>query len=139
MDNLMLACSRHHNLVHQKGWTVKRLHNGEVHVTARSDDGAKTFAYSGDTEWTDALLPIAKDADLFICECYAYAGTITGHLTWETLKPRLADLEARQITQVLAPGERDRYGCGSLYSAQRLPGSNPTPSPRPRTPTGRPP
>ena len=55
------------------------------------------FAYSGDTEWTDALLPIAKGVDLFIAECYAYAGTkITGHMSWEILKSRLADLGARQ-------------------------------------------
>ena len=78
--------------------TAEVIHRSGAPSTAlRLSDGARTFAYSGDTEWTAALLPIAKDADLFICECYAYAGTITGHLTWETLKPRLADLGARQI------------------------------------------
>ena len=59
--------------------------------------GERTFAYSGDTEWTDALLPIARDADLFICECYAYAGKLTGHMSWEILKARLDDLRARQV------------------------------------------
>ena len=29
------------------------------------------------------------DADLFIGECYAYAGKITGHMSWEILKARL--------------------------------------------------
>ena len=78
--------------------TAEVIHQSGAPSTAlRLSDGTTTFAYSGDTEWTDALLPIAKDADLFICECYAYAGRITGHITWETLKPRLADLRARQI------------------------------------------
>jgi ribonuclease BN (tRNA processing enzyme) len=78
--------------------TAEVIHQSGAPSTAlRLSDGMTTFAYSGDTEWTDALLPIAKDADLFICECYAYAGRITGHITWETLKPRLADLRARQI------------------------------------------
>jgi ribonuclease BN (tRNA processing enzyme) len=78
--------------------TAEVIHQSGAPSTAlRLSDGTKTFAYSGDTEWTDALLPIAKDADLFICECYAYAGTITGHLTWEMLKPRLADLRARRV------------------------------------------
>ena len=78
--------------------TAEVIHQSGAPSTAlRLSDGTKTFAYSGDTEWTDALLPIAKDADLFVCECYAYAGTITGHLTWETLKPRLADLGARRV------------------------------------------
>ena len=78
--------------------TAEVIHQSGAPSTAlRLSDGIKTFAYSGDTEWTDALLPIAKDADLFICECYAYAGMITGHITWETLKPKLAELHARQV------------------------------------------
>jgi ribonuclease BN (tRNA processing enzyme) len=78
--------------------TTEVIHQSGAPSTAlRLSDGVKTFAYSGDTEWTDALLPIARDADLFICECYAYAGTITGHITWETLKPKLAVLRARQV------------------------------------------
>ena len=78
--------------------TAEVIHQSGAPSTAlRLSDSKKTFAYSGDTEWTDALLPIAKDADLFICECYAYAGTITGHITWEALKPRLADLRAHRV------------------------------------------
>jgi phosphoribosyl 1,2-cyclic phosphodiesterase len=42
-------------------------------------------------------LPVAVGADLFICECYAYAGKITGHITWEILQARLADLRAKRI------------------------------------------
>ena len=78
--------------------TAEVIHQSGAPSTAlRLSDGSKTFAYSGDTEWTDALLPIAKDADLFICECYAYAGRVAGHLTWETLKPHLAELGARRV------------------------------------------
>lgn len=71
--------------------------SGAPSTALRLSDGEKTFAYSGDTEWTDALLPIAREADLFICECYAFEGTkISGHMSWEVLKPRLADLGARR-------------------------------------------
>ena len=59
-------------------------------------DGDKTFAYSGDTEWTDALLPIARDADLFVCECYGHAGRLTGHLSFETLRDKLGVLGAKR-------------------------------------------
>jgi ribonuclease BN (tRNA processing enzyme) len=78
--------------------TAEVVHQSGAPSTAlRLSDGEKVFAYSGDTEWTDALLPIAKDADLFVCECYAYAGTkITGHMSWEILKTKLADLGAKQ-------------------------------------------
>ena len=45
----------------------------------------------------EVLLSIAKDADLFIVECYKYSGKPAGHLTWEILKPRLADLRAQRV------------------------------------------
>jgi ribonuclease BN (tRNA processing enzyme) len=78
--------------------TAEVIHQSGAPSTAlRLSDGQSCFAYSGDTEWTDALLPIAAGADLFVCECYAYSGRLTGHMIWETLKDRLADLRARQI------------------------------------------
>jgi ribonuclease BN (tRNA processing enzyme) len=78
--------------------TAEVIHQSGAPSTAlRLSDGVKTFAYSGDTEWTDVLLGVAQEADLFICECYGFAGKLTGHMSWEILKPRLADLKARQI------------------------------------------
>lgn len=78
--------------------TTEVVHQSGAPSTAlRLSDGAKIFAYSGDTEWTEALLPIAKGADLFICECYAYTGKLTGHMVWEVLKARVADLGARRM------------------------------------------
>jgi ribonuclease BN (tRNA processing enzyme) len=77
--------------------TAEVIHQSGAPSTAlRLNDGEKTFAYSGDTEWTDALLPIARGADLFVCECYAYAGKLTGHLTWEILQPKLSALAAKR-------------------------------------------
>jgi ribonuclease BN (tRNA processing enzyme) len=78
--------------------TAEVIHRSGAPSTAlRLSDGEKLFAYSGDTEWTDALLSIADGADLFVCECYGYSGRLTGHLSWEILKPRLPDLRARRI------------------------------------------
>lgn len=79
--------------------TAEVIHQSGAPSTAlRLTDGERTFAYSGDTEWTDALLPIARDADLFLCECYAYEGTkISGHMSWEIIKARMADFGARRL------------------------------------------
>ena len=79
--------------------TAEVIHQSGAPSTAlRLSDGEKTFAYSGDTEWTKALLPIAADANLFVCECYAFAGTkITGHMSWEILKTKIPALRARQL------------------------------------------
>jgi ribonuclease BN (tRNA processing enzyme) len=77
--------------------TAEVVHQSGAPSTAlRLSDGDKTFAFSGDTEWTDALLPIANGADLFICECYAYAGKMTGHISWEILKLKIPDLRAER-------------------------------------------
>jgi ribonuclease BN (tRNA processing enzyme) len=78
--------------------TAEVIHQSGAPSTAlRLSDGRTIFAYSGDTEWTDALLPIARSADLFICECYNDSGKLTGHISWETLKSRLPDFSSRQV------------------------------------------
>jgi ribonuclease BN (tRNA processing enzyme) len=78
--------------------TAEVIHQSGAPSTAvRLSDGRHVLAYSGDTEWTDALLSIADGADLFIVECYEHARLMTGHMTWSVLKPRLADFHARRI------------------------------------------
>ena len=78
--------------------TVEVVHQSGAPSTAlRIADGERLFAYSGDTAWTDALTGVADGADLFIVECYGYAGTLKGHLSWEILKPKLPSLRAKRI------------------------------------------
>jgi ribonuclease BN (tRNA processing enzyme) len=78
--------------------TTEVIHQSGAPSTAlRLSDGERIFAYSGDTEWTDALLPVAADADLFVCECYAYAGKLTGHMSWEILQTKIGDLRAKRL------------------------------------------
>jgi ribonuclease BN (tRNA processing enzyme) len=78
--------------------TAEVIHQSGAPSTAlRLDDGRSVLAYSGDTEWTDALIPIADGADLFIVECYEHARIVAGHNTWSVLKDRLPDLRARRI------------------------------------------
>jgi ribonuclease BN (tRNA processing enzyme) len=71
--------------------------SGAPSTALRVTDGKTLLAYSGDTQWTDALLPVAAGADLFIVECYEYERELTGHMNWITIKRRLADLAARRV------------------------------------------
>ncbi len=71
--------------------------SGAPSTALRISDGKKTLAYSGDTQWTDALLPIAAGADLFIVECYDYDRELTGHLNWIAIRQRLKDFAARRV------------------------------------------
>ena len=63
----------------------------------RLRDGSSVFAYSGDTAWTDVLVEVARDADLFVMECYAPAPGCPTHTDWETLARHLPELTARRI------------------------------------------
>lgn len=106
--------------------TAEVIHQSGAPSTAlRLSDGEKTFAYSGDTEWTDALLPIARNADLFICECYAYAGKLAGHMSWEILKDRLGDLGAKRtmithMNPTMLAKTDDAKAAGVLVAADGL-------------------
>lgn len=83
--------------------TAEVIHMSGAPSTALrvTDNGAgagkgKVLAYSGDTQWTEALLPIAAGADLFIVECFEYERDLAGHLSWSTVQQRLPDFAARR-------------------------------------------
>jgi len=78
--------------------TVDVIHRSGAPSTAvRLSDGRRVLAYSGDTEWTDALFPISEGADLFIVECYEHSRLTTGHMTWSVLSARLPEFRAKRI------------------------------------------
>jgi ribonuclease BN (tRNA processing enzyme) len=83
------------------GFTVQSaevIHaSGAPSTALRLSGYGKILAYSGDTQWTDALLPIARGADLFITECFDYDRDLTGHLSWKTVKQRLPDFAAKRV------------------------------------------
>ncbi len=57
----------------------------------------KTLAYSGDTEWTDALVDAARGADLFVAEAYFYEKKIKYHLDLATLLAQRERLACRRL------------------------------------------
>lgn len=63
----------------------------------RVEYGGRTIAYSGDTEWTETLPELARDADLFVCECNFFERKAPGHLDYQTLAEHLAELAAQRI------------------------------------------
>jgi ribonuclease BN (tRNA processing enzyme) len=63
----------------------------------RIETGGKTLCYSGDTEWTDALIEAAHGADLFICECYMYDKLRKSHMTLTVLRQHLPAIGARRV------------------------------------------
>ncbi len=57
----------------------------------------KIIAYSGDTEWTDALIRAAHGADLFVCECFSPEKVGGHHIDYQTLMNHRPELECRRL------------------------------------------
>jgi ribonuclease BN (tRNA processing enzyme) len=62
----------------------------------RLEWAGRTLAYSGDTEWTEALIEAAHAADLFICECYVRERPVRAHLSLGEIERELPRIGARR-------------------------------------------
>ena len=57
----------------------------------------RVLAFSGDTEWTDALADLSAGADLFLCECTGYGSAPPHHLDYVTLDAHRPALTCRRL------------------------------------------
>jgi ribonuclease BN (tRNA processing enzyme) len=57
----------------------------------------RTIAYTADTEWTDALIPLARDADLFIAEAYTFEKAVKNHLSLKALEAHLDEIKPKRL------------------------------------------
>ncbi len=63
----------------------------------RLEAEGRTIAYTGDTEWTDEIIPAATNADLFVAEAYFFNKKVRFHLDLETLIKKLPFLQPKRI------------------------------------------
>jgi ribonuclease BN (tRNA processing enzyme) len=63
----------------------------------RVEVGGRVLAFSGDTKWTDALVELSADADLFLCECSGYDSAPPHHLDYLTLQLHRSALTCRRL------------------------------------------
>jgi ribonuclease BN (tRNA processing enzyme) len=71
--------------------------SGGPFLAYRIATDGRIIAYSADTEWTDTLVPLARDADLFIAEAYFYAKVVKNHLSLKTLEAHLVEIKAKRL------------------------------------------
>jgi ribonuclease BN (tRNA processing enzyme) len=57
----------------------------------------RVIAYTADTEWTDTLIPLGRDADLFIAEAYTYEKAVKNHLSLAALEAHLGDIRPKRL------------------------------------------
>jgi ribonuclease BN (tRNA processing enzyme) len=71
--------------------------SGAPSYALRVQCGEKVISYSGDTEWTESLVDVARGADLFVCEAYFFEKKISYHLDYRTLCKHRSRLECRRL------------------------------------------
>ncbi len=84
----------------------------------RVEYGGKLIAYSGDTEWTDSLIELARGSDLFICECNNFEAQVPGHLDYRTLEAKRGQLECLRLLMThMGPDMLAHLGDAAIESA----------------------
>lgn len=71
--------------------------SGGPFLAYRIEAEGRVIAYSADTEWTETLIPAARDADLFIAEAYYYDRIVKNHLSLTTLEAHLPRINAKRL------------------------------------------
>lgn len=71
--------------------------SGAPPYALRFEVEGRTLAFSGDTEWTESLVPAAAGADLFIAECFGFDEEMRYHMTWRTIEKNLPRLDAKRV------------------------------------------
>jgi len=74
-------------------------------LAVRIEAEGRTVAYTGDSEWTEALVPAASDADLFIAEAYFRAKSVATHLSLASIEEHLAELRPRRLVLTHMSGD----------------------------------
>jgi ribonuclease BN (tRNA processing enzyme) len=70
---------------------------GGPFLAYRIEAEGRIISYSADTEWTETLIPAARDADLFICEAYTFDKVVQNHLSLKTLETHLAEIKPKRL------------------------------------------
>ena len=78
-------------------FVVRHADNAGPCLAYRIEVEGKTICYSGDTEWTDALIEAGRGADLFVCECYMFEKVVRAHLSFSTLREKLPLIGAKRL------------------------------------------
>lgn len=105
-----------------KAWKVEHSPPSMPHAI-RLEWSNKKIAFSGDTSWTDNLIPLSDDTDLFICECNFQEEVSFGHLGYSELleKHMLFNTRALWLTHMAEEVINDPdFQLNRLYDGQKI-------------------
>lgn len=71
--------------------------SGNTSTALRVHCEGKTITYTGDTEWNDAIIDAAQNADLLIAESYFFEKKVKFHLDYKTIIEHLPELGVKKV------------------------------------------
>jgi ribonuclease BN (tRNA processing enzyme) len=71
--------------------------SGAIPLALRLEFGGRVVTYTGDTEWTDALISAARGADLLIAEAYFFEKAVKFHLSYTDIRDHLDELAPKRL------------------------------------------
>lgn len=86
-------------------------------LALRIEAEGRCVAYTGDTEWTPDLIPVANDVDLLIAEAYFRDRVVATHLSLCTIEAHLAEMRPKRLIlthmseDMLGHPDRALYEC----------------------------
>src|SRR6185295_1186614 len=72
----------------------------DVSLALDLDVAGKRVVYSGDSPWVDRFIELSKNADLFLCECTAFASSMGRHIDYQLLRPLIPKLGCRRLVLI---------------------------------------
>ncbi len=71
--------------------------SGAPSFALRVQCDGKIITYSGDTQWTEELVPAAEGADLLIAEVYTYDKNVPHHMSYKAWREHEAELAPKRM------------------------------------------
>jgi ribonuclease BN (tRNA processing enzyme) len=92
--------------------------SGAPAFALRVETAGRAVCYSGDTEWTEALVSASAGADIFLCEAYFYEKRVPYHLDFKTLMRHRGEITAKRL--LITHMSRDMLVRLSEHSLERV-------------------
>ena len=81
----------------------------EICLGYRVRIAGKVIAFTGDTGWSEELVPLARGADVLLTECTDYSSQASIHLNYRELRRHADELQARRVVLTHVGEELLRY------------------------------
>lgn len=98
VDVIEMETGTPHDISGLKVQTWPAIHTEATNPTSmRIEVAGKVIAYTGDTAWTEHIPDVARDADLFITECYMFEKRVPFHMNYPDLIEHRDEITAKRM------------------------------------------